>query len=270
MLERGLGLIGAPNARDLGGIVTAGGARVRAGVLSRSTALGRLTDGDVATLAERKLAWVVDLRDRSEIDAAPADRLPADPAPRIRHIPVFDPEHPVFTYVSAVLMGHDVAVAAPAASVDGSPGAMVEIYRWMANDAQARAGFGAAVRTIGEAAGEPLLFHCSAGKDRTGWLTAILFEVLGVDRDTIVADYLATNDYSRATNVSIMNAMRAKGRVVHPEHLLPLLEVRPEYLAAAYAEVERGYGGMDRYVRDGLGVPDDILDALRDLLLDRP
>lgn len=270
MLERGLGLIGAPNARDLGGIVTADGARVRDGVLIRSTALGRLTDGDVAKLEERKLAWVVDLRDRSEIDAAPPDRLPADPAPRTRHIPVFDPEHPVFTYVSAVLMGHDVAVAAPAAAVDGSPAAMIEIYRWMVTDAQARVGFGTAVRTIVEAAGEPLLFHCSAGKDRTGWLTAILLELVGVDRDTIVADYLATNGYSRSTHVSIMNAMRAKGRAVRPEHLLPLLEVRSEYLAAAYAEVERRFGDMDRYVRDGLGVADDTLDALRDLLLDRP
>jgi protein-tyrosine phosphatase len=269
MLERSLGLVGAPNTRDLGGIVTADGRRLRGGVVMRAGALGRLTDGDVAKLAERKLAHVVDLRDTSEIDTAPPDRLPTDPSPRVRHIPVFDPDHPAFTYVSAVLMGHDLA-AVPAAAADGSPGAMLALYRWMVTDTGASARFGAAIQAIAESGGEPLLFHCSAGKDRTGWLSAVLLSVLGVDQDTIVADYLATNGYSRATHVAIMNAMRAKGRVVQPEILLPLFEVRLEYLTAAYGEVERRYGGMDRYVRDGLGVDDDTAGTLRELLLDRP
>ncbi|MCW2637993.1 MAG: hypothetical protein JWP76_299 [Dactylosporangium sp.] len=269
MLERGLGLVGAPNTRDFGGIVTADGRRLREGMLLRAGGLGRLTDGDVAKLAERKLACVVDLRDASEINAAPPDRLPTDPSPRVRHIPVFDPDHPVFTYVSAALMGHDVAPVAPVAPVDGSPGAMLAIYRWMVTDPRAGAGFTAAVRAVAEAGGEPLLFHCSAGKDRTGWLSVIVLSILGVDRDTIVADYLATNDYSRATHVAIMNAMRAKGRMVHPEVLLPLFEARLEYLTAAYGEVERGYGDMDRYVRDGLGVDDETADRLRELLLHR-
>jgi protein-tyrosine phosphatase len=268
MLERGLGLVGAPNTRDLGGIVTADGRRLRDGVLLRAGALGRLTDGDVAKLTERKLSCVVDLRDASEINAAPPDRLPTDPSPRARHIPVFDPDHPVFTYVSAVLMGHDVA-AAPAAQLDGSPGAMVAMYRWMVTDARASAAFGAAIRAVAEAGGEPLLFHCSAGKDRTGWLSATLLGILGVDRDTVVADYLATNDYSRATHVAIMNAMRAKGLVAHPEVLLPLFEARLEYLTAAYGEVERVYGGIDGYLRDGLGVDDETAGTLRELLLQR-
>jgi protein-tyrosine phosphatase len=265
MCERGLGLVGAPNARDLGGIATIDGRRVREGVLLRAGALGRLTDGDVAKLAECKVAHVIDLRDAGEISAAPPDRLPTDPPPRVRHIPVFDPEHPVFTYVSAVLMGHDVAAAV--APADGSPGAMPAIYRWMVTDADARAGFASAVGAIAEARGEPLLFHCSAGKDRTGWLSAIVLGLLGVGRDTIVADYLATNDFSRATNVAIMDAMRARGRVAHPEVLLPLFEARQEYLTAAYDEVDRGYGGMTGYLRDGLGVDDDTVDAIRELLL---
>jgi protein-tyrosine phosphatase len=144
---------------------------------------------------------------------------------------------------------------------------MVALYRWMVADAGARAGFAAAVRVIAEAGAEPLLFHCSAGKDRTGWLSAIVLSLLGVDRDTIVADYLATNDYSRPTHVAIMDAMRAKGRVAHPEVLLPLFEARLEYLTAAYDEVERVFGDMDRYVRDGLDMDDDTVKMLGDLLL---
>jgi protein-tyrosine phosphatase len=264
MLERGLGLAGAPNARDLGGLVTVDGRRVREGVLLRSGALGRLRDQDLTALADRKLAYVVDLRDRSEIAAAPPDRLPAGPAPVVRHIPVFDPRHPVFTYVSAVLMGHDVSAEAPP---DGSPGAMLAIYRWMVADAGARAGFAAAFRVIVEAAGEPLLYHCSAGKDRTGWLSAVILSVLGVDRATILADYLATNEYSRVTNETVIGAMRARGRVAHPEVVLPVFEAREEYLAAAYAEADRQFGGMAGYLREGLGIDDQLSDTVRDLLL---
>ncbi len=196
MGERGLGLVGAPNARDLGGVVTADGRRVRAGLLLRASALGRLSDADVAALAERKLARVLDLRDASEIATAPPDRLPVDPAPRVRHIPVFDPEHPVFTYVSAALMGHDVAVYEDVAR-DGSPAAMLHIYRWMVADPGARAGFAAALTAIADAGAEPLLYHCSAGKDRTGWLTAVLLSLLGVDREVECRDTSGTGSAFR-------------------------------------------------------------------------
>jgi protein-tyrosine phosphatase len=265
LVERGLGLVGAPNVRDLGGIVTADGRRVREGLLFRASALGRLTDADLAALTERKLACVVDLRDATEIETAPPDRLPTDPAPRVRHIPVFDPKHPVFMYVSAVLMGHDVsAVPRPE---DGSPGAMIAIYRWMVTDPGARASFGAAVRSLAEVDGAPLLYHCSAGKDRTGWLSAVVLGILGVDRDTIMADYLATNDYSRAANEAILDAMRARGRFDDPAVVLPVFEARQEYLVAACDEMDRRYGGVIGYVREGLGVPDEVVDALRERLL---
>src|SRR5437588_10808562 len=114
---------------------------------------------------------------------------------------------------------------------------MTAIYRWLVADPRARAGLAAALRAIAEADGVPLLYHCSAGKDRTGWLSAVLLSVLGVDRETILADYLATNEYSRATNRAILDAMRARGRQAYPELMMPLFEARREYLAAACAEV---------------------------------
>jgi protein-tyrosine phosphatase len=81
MSERSLGLVGAPNARDLGGLPVAGGRRVRRGVLLRSGAPGRLVDRDLDVLAGLRLALVMDLRHESEIALAPGDRLPgADPA----------------------------------------------------------------------------------------------------------------------------------------------------------------------------------------------
>jgi len=265
MGERGLGLIGAPNARDLGGLVNRDGQRLRSGVLYRAGALGRLSDRDVDELAALRLAYIIDLRDRSEIATAPADRLPVGQNPEVRHLPVFDPGHPVFTYVSAVLMGHDVAAIA---EVESSPEAMDAIYRWMVADRRAHTGFAGALRTIADASGAPVLYHCSAGKDRTGWLTAIVLDLLGVDRDTVMADYLATNDYSRATHQAIMDAMRARGRAVDPQRMLPVFEAREEYLRAAFTAADERYGGVAGYVRDGLGVSDDVVDAIRKAVLD--
>jgi protein-tyrosine phosphatase len=274
----GLGLVGAPNARDLGGHVTVDGRRVRPGVLLRAGALGRLADRDVAALDRLRLSVVIDLRDASEIRHAPPDRLPGDglrdgsrdgAGPVVRHIPLFDPAHPVFTYLSAVLLGHDTAAYAGLRE-EGTPGAMTAVYRWFAADARARAGLAEAVRAIADAAGAPVLFHCSAGKDRTGWLAAILLEALGVDRATVVADYLATNALARAASTSLMNAMRARGLPADPAILGPVLEAREAYLAAAYEEVAGRFGDMGAYLRTGLGLTEDTLATLRENLLYEP
>jgi protein-tyrosine phosphatase len=232
----------------------------------RASGLGRLTDEDVASLGKLGLVRVLDLRGAVEIELAPPDRLP-EPAPPVQHIPIFDADHPVFTYVSSVLLGHDVAGYA-GLRLEGTPAAMIAIYRWFVSGTEARAGFSAALRSIAAARGAPVLYHCSAGKDRTGWLSAVLLEVLGVDRAEIMADYVSTTEYARAANANIMNAMRARGMRVEPEVLLPVLEAREEYLSAAYAEVEREFGGMAGYLRDGLGIDDAIPARLREVLLE--
>jgi protein-tyrosine phosphatase len=267
-MERSLGLVGAPNARDLGGLATADGRTVRSGVLLRSGALGRLADRDVDVLAGLGVAYVVDLRDGSEIAAAPADRLPVRPAPVVRHLPVFDPRHPVFTYLSAVLQGHR-GEGYEGLRAQGTPAAMLAVYRWFVADPGARAGLAAAVRTVLDAGGAPVLYHCSAGKDRTGWLSAVLLEALGVPRDAAVADYLATNDYSRSVNTALLDAMRARGRYVDAEELAPVFEAREEYLAAAYAGVAERFGDMAGYLRTGLGLATGEIDRLGELLLYR-
>src|SRR6266540_4122213 len=81
-----LGLVGAPNARDLGGLVTVDGRRLRRGALLRASALGRLSDQDVAALGKLDLSLVIDLRDPSEIRVAPPDRLPEPAAGRCSSI----------------------------------------------------------------------------------------------------------------------------------------------------------------------------------------
>nr|WP_203921673.1 tyrosine-protein phosphatase [Rugosimonospora africana] len=261
-MRRSLGLAGAPNTRDLGGLPADGGV-VRDGLVYRAPALGRLTDTDVDRLGRCGLTDLLDLRHGSEIDVAPPDRLPA--GPQVAHIPIFDPAHPVFTYVAAVLLGHDLS-AHEGLGAEGTPGAMRAIYRWFVASPAGRAGFATAMNRVADATG-PLLYHCSAGKDRTGWLSAILLSALGADRDTVRADYLLSNEVSAAGNEAILAAM-AERRGVDPEVLRPVLAAAPEYLDEAFNQVDRDFGSMDGYLRVGLDLDDAVIARLRDRLVD--
>jgi protein-tyrosine phosphatase len=263
-----LGLVGEPNARDVGGRETAGGRRVRPGVLYRSAALGRLTDEDVTALGKLRLARIVDLRDLSEIAVAPPDRLPADPPP-VTAQPIFDPLHPVFTYVSSVLLGHDLDAGRYSALVEeGTPAAMLAIYRWFVGGDQARAGFGTVLRMLADPAELPLLVHCTAGKDRTGWLTAVVSTVLGLSKADILADYLASNDLAGPAYSAVIDAIRRLRPELGEDTLRPMFDARPEYLEAAYQEVDRLYGGFDGYLSAGLGLDEAVLAGLRANLLE--
>ncbi|GAA3760340.1 tyrosine-protein phosphatase [Micromonospora maritima] len=265
MTGRDWELVGAPNARDLGGLPTTDGRRVRAGRLLRTAALGRLTDDDLPVLGKLGVACVVDLRDADEQAVAPPDRLVGDP--RRVHLPVYDAAHPVFTYVSAVLQGHDLDAYAELAR-EGMPGAMTAIYRWFVTGEPARAGFGAAVRLAADDGNLPLLFHCSAGKDRTGWLSVVLLTALGVPEPAIRADYLRHNELTESLREVLLAAMTRRRPDLDPTVARPLLEVRPEYLDAAYDEVRRVHGTFEAYLRDGLGVTDEVRARLRAALLE--
>lgn len=257
--DRALRLRGAPNARDLGGIRTVDGRMLRRRRLLRADALGWLTDADLRVLAGHHLSAVIDLRHPAEVALARPDRLP--PGQRVVQLPVYDPEHPVFLYLAAVLLGQQDLAAFGEVAAAGTPGAMLAVYRWFVADPAARMMFAAAVREIAATPG-PVLFHCSAGKDRTGWLAAILLDVLGVDRDTIVADYLLTNAFTESLVAPLRSRPGFDMAVA-----LPVLQARREYLDAAYAEVDLRYGSLDAYLRDGLGLDGAVLDAVRASML---
>ncbi|MFI9641589.1 tyrosine-protein phosphatase [Micromonospora sp. NPDC051925] len=258
-------LVGAPNARDLGGLPTTDGRRVRAGRLIRTPALGRLTEADLTVLGRLAPACVVDLRDDSETAVAPPNRLAGDP--HLVRLPVLDPAHPAFTYLSAVLLGHDLDAYDELAR-QGAPAAMATVYRWFVTGEAARVGFARAVRLAADPANLPLLFHCSAGKDRTGWLAVVLLTALGVDEETVRADYLRHNELTVELREALLAAMLRQRPELDPETARAVLEVRPAYLDAGYDEVRRAHGSFDAYLVDGLGVTAEVRAALRRHLLD--
>jgi len=113
-----------------------------------------------------------------------------------------------------------------------------------------------------------LLFHCMAGKDRTGWGAVILLKMLGVTDEDIMTDYLATVEGRRAANLVLIEGLRQKG--VDEEKLdafADLMSVKPSYLQAAYDVVTEHFGTFENYLSTGLKVTEDEINQLREMYL---
>ncbi len=130
-----------------------------------------------------------------------------------------------------------------------------------------RLAFGTALRLACSAGRLPLLYHCSGGKDRTGWMTAIVLTVLGVPRELVLRDYLLSNDFHRAGYQKLRVDLVKTGIVADPELLRPILEQSATYLGAAFEEANHRYSSFGRFVTHGLEVSDAMLGELRRVLL---
>lgn len=245
------------NLRDLGGINLGPGRRVRPGVVLRSGQLSGTDPVDDATLAALGIRTVVDLRTADERATAP-DRLP--PGARL--------------FVADVL-GDDPGVApARLRALLADPGEaerllgggkaeeiFAETYRRMVLSPRAAAAYRAFVDTVADAAARPVLFHCTAGKDRTGWATTLLLLLLGASRDVVRTEFLSVNPVVRvAYRPYVQGFLDAGG---DPEIASAIIEVRSRYLDTALDAMDERWGGLEGYVRDGLRVPVLTLRRLR-------
>lgn len=245
-------LASVDNFRDIAGTGDGyagfAGLHVNRGVFYRSNALTPNPE-DLATLESLRLTAVYDLRSDGEI-AAKADILPAGTA--YRNIPVLD-ENPGTDYSFLDTPEKSLAY-------------LQDAYRSMVNDPTPRAGFGRLLTALADTPG-PQLFHCTAGKDRTGWTTALLLGIAGVPRETVTADYLLSNEYSAASIAASLAYISATKGPDAAAAVEPLITVDRSYLDAAFAEVDRNYGSLERYLTDGLGLSPNTVTKLRLKLL---
>ncbi|MDP9841611.1 tyrosine-protein phosphatase [Streptosporangium lutulentum] len=230
LADRSLHLASAPNLRDAGGYRTADGSWVRMGVLYRSGDLSKLTDADMAKLTRLGLRTVYDLRTPSEQSASP-DRLP-------RGVKA------VTANVTGTTDTGNVSIPTPEAAVK----LMTDGEKAMVSSESGRAAYGSLLTAVGHGSG--LLYHCTAGKDRTGWASAAILTALGVPKSTVMQDYLLSNTYRAAENAAALAQMPEAQRPIYK----PLMDVRKEYLDAGFAEVKAKYGSFDRYLDKALDV----------------
>ena len=227
---------GCANFRDLGGYQNREGQAVRWRRLFRSDALQDLTDKD-AKFASRDLGigLVVDLRNSNEAQRDGIGPLPGLGA-NYRHFPLLEERGiPPFT-------GGDVAERLSAT------------YQWLTNNSGGL--LAEAVNSIGSLDNSSVVFHCSAGKDRTGVLAALLLEVLGVDADTITADYLLTNEAIEGV-LKRIKSMENSTTVTAQS-----LAAQPAAFQRFQETLHREYGGAESYLlRHGVASP--TLERLR-------
>lgn len=256
----GIPIDGAANLRDLGGWATADGGTVAHGAVFRSTELSGLSDAGLAVLAELGVVTVFDLRSSAERDANP-DRLP-------------DGVSEVHLDVLADLPGNPTAAVAQLPELLSNPdqidpfladGAVIDqmaaAYRDIVGSSSARHAYRTMFTTLADAPRRPALFHCTTGKDRTGWGAAALLSLLGVSEDDVYADYLATNTEILAFTQPMYDTFAAHGG--DPDLLRPFLGVERSYLATAFDEMQTRFGTIEGYFTDGLGLDADVIDALR-------
>ena len=246
------------NFRDIGGHPTRSGRRVRTGLAYRSTDLSRIDDADRAYLESLGIRTVVDLRTDAERSRWPEDgRLPRSAAYVVADVLADAPDGTPAQFMP--LMNDPAALRA---RLDGGKGiALFERhYRDFVRLPSARAAYRRLFATLLDPGGRPLVFHCTTGKDRTGWAAAALQLLLGVPEEAVVADYLRSNGELGPLIEPLLAEFRARGG--DPEFLAPMTGVRRSYLEAGLDEVARRFGSIEGYFRAGLGFDDRELEAL--------
>ncbi len=252
-----------PNLRDLGGWTAAGGRPVRTGKLFRSTDFRSVPADACDVLAPLRLRTVYDLRSAAERRALP------DPAiDGVTGVPLdvlADRAQAVPGDLGRILDDPEV-VHRLTAQMDGAVAElMADTYRGFIAMGSAKAAYRRLyLGLLGEDHG-PALFHCTTGKDRTGWAAASFLSVMGVDRDAVYADYLETNNRLLPALAPLFDKFASLGG--DPELLKPLLGVDRSYLDAAFGELEKTFGDVATYFADGLGIDADAQARLRDTFL---
>lgn len=258
--QRTLSLQGGCNFRDIGGYRTQNGRIVRWGRVFRAGVLSYITDADYRSLQALDIRAICDLRRADERQKEPT-RWPTSSAREI----FFEDELNVRTLRS-------YAAERPA-TAEGMFEAMIMLYRAFPERMHARLRGLLSCIADGHV---PLIVHCAAGKDRTGFAIAILLAAVGVPRETIIEDYLLTNEVGdfeafirtrERTELGLADANHPL--LAMPEELRRvLLSAHPDFISAAIERIDRELGGMDRYLERIVGVDAQMRERIYAALLD--
>jgi len=245
-MERKVPVEGCLNFRDLGGYPTESGGTLRWRMLFRADGLHALTARGVAIVRDEiGLGDIIDLRSSAELELDGRGPLERE-AIRFHHLPLFD--------------GARAQSGGAAPSFGAS---LADLYFGMIDFAR---GPIAKVITVLARTPDPAVFHCAAGKDRTGVISALLLSLLGVRDEIIVADYAATRE---ALDAIVERLMASDGYQGIFDELPPdTLHADPETMEGFLARVQSELGGMPAYAR-AIGIADGDVERLRARMVER-
>jgi len=249
-------LSGSNNFRDIGGIPTKDGRYVRWGQIFRSDRLSALTEKDLKYLESLGLKTVYDFRSETEVMEDP-NILPKIDGLEYINEPIYFDVEDTTQVRERILNGEMSQVEADDILVQGN--------RLFATDMSQR--FKPFIDCLLEGK-SPIVYHCTSGKDRTGFATLLFLSALNVGRDTIVEDYLLSNYYRYEQNQDRLKKLRYASiikRKLNIETIAPLMIVDRRYIAAAYDAIEEKYGDMDSFLAQEYGLDADKRAELIDL-----
>lgn len=245
----------ADNFRDIAGEATRyqtkSGKELKSGVIYRSNAL-ELSAEDTKKLSQLNIRHIYDLRTPGEIKLHPDSEIPGAKWEN-RNLLGWDDVESVRTGFTET----------PEKTLAGAE----EIYRLITNDENARKEIGLLLNQMAANDGAQVI-HCSGGKDRTGWVSAILLHIAGVPRDVIMSDFMLSNDYSLQSITESFNKTATKKGVQAALAFAPFMGVQENWLEISFNEAEKNYGSMDEYLSKGLNVSPETQQRLQAMLVE--
>lgn len=232
------------NFRDLGGLTGKDGKKIRPFSILRSGELVKLTKDDMEILTkEYQLRTIVDLRGEKEYVEKPDDEIPGT---SYHNIDILKKIHET---------GADLGSLESVQDVHGAHYHMNLLYDQMVTNEGAARGFRELLDILLEHEEGALLFHCFAGKDRTGLAAAIILTILGVSKEDILEDYLKTNELRKEENTELLEKLKTQGFSEEQCSIVEIaLTVNAEYLKTAYQATEKQYGSFYNYIKQALKV----------------
>ncbi|WP_210575402.1 tyrosine-protein phosphatase [Streptomyces sp. GESEQ-4] len=248
------------NFRDVGGLPTVDGRRVRQGVLYRSGHLAHATEEDAAFLGSLGVHTIFDFRNAADQKLEGPDvELPGV---RNVNLPLSDPADGAEFW--KMVRDGDIDQLRSILADGKAAHRMITSYRTIIKERTAE--HSRVLHALAEDS-VPALMHCAAGKDRAGLSIAVTLLAVGVEREAIVADYLESNAKHRRYKVHRSGSSASTYSPEVMELLNPLFDARAEYLTAAFETIESTWGGVDAYLEQGLAVTPETRERLRERLL---
>ncbi|MGF2146057.1 tyrosine-protein phosphatase [Vagococcus fluvialis] len=239
------------NFRDIGNIATQDGKRVKPNLFLRSGEVVNVHQSAVDRLLnEYKLETIIDLRGEKETTERPDDSLTGVDYVNIDILKDVKGQGASF---------EDLLKGAGTADIG-----MLELYEELVLTDGARRGYQQFLELILNKPKSPILFHCFAGKDRTGMAAAIILKSLNVSDKLIFDDYLKTNEMRKEANQLIVNDLRSKGLTEEQlNEVLVMMNVDKRYLEHSFKIIDKEFGGFEQYITEGLRMPKDFFTEMK-------